>query len=154
MTQKFITSVDQPFALVRAQGNGQPGQRPATSVVWLEYQNRSGIFDGGEIWLMPHSGTIMPRGGKSAARRYNPARWRFSYKHPKQFAPEDVLYRFPHKRGTSSTDKTEHCGGPLLVEVRKAKKALPIIPEPEPKPIIDARTGQPVTRATVGERFK
>lgn len=130
MTQKFLTSVDRPFALVKSySGTSAPGRRPPSSVVWLEFQNEDGSFDGGEIYMLPNSGISHPY--------LKPPRWKFSYKHPKVFSSDAILHRFPHKRGINSSDRKEYCGGPTLIEVRVAKKALPITPEITPASEID-----------------
>jgi hypothetical protein len=121
--QKFNTSLDQPWALVRF-GAQTPGKRVGTSMAWLEYRNEDGTYIGGEVWMHAHSGI----GVRSGLHRNS--RWSFTYKRQKVFAPEDVLYRFPHGNGSRlfNDDNTKRVGGPLLVEIRRAKELLPIVP--------------------------
>lgn len=117
MTQQFLSSVNHPFALV-AHGSKQPGKRPGTAMAWLEWRAADGMYDGGEI--------RRPRRGV-----WRKAEWVFMYKHPKTFAPEDILHVFKIQRGVSSDAKDLHHGGPTNHQIRAAKLALPVIPERE-----------------------
>lgn len=98
MTDKLVTSLQFPWALVRVQGNGQPGRRPPTSVAWLEYDNGDS-FDGHLLYAQRNSC------------------WARRYKHTKKIPKADVLHVF----------KIPQRMMPRLSTVAAAKRALPII---------------------------
>jgi hypothetical protein len=100
--QKFVTALARPWALIRVQGNGQPGRRPPTSVAWLEYDSGT-HFDGGPVYF-----------GRDRT-------WYFAYKHQQQINKDRILFVFPNHKDRFS--------GPTPKQIRDAKQALPLIKE-------------------------
>lgn len=97
MTDKLVTALKFPWALVRVQGNGQPGRRPPTSMAWLEYDN-GGTYDGHLLYA-----------SKSGI-------WARRYKHTKKIPYADVLYIFTTPQRLMPTMST----------VKARKRALPL----------------------------
>lgn len=122
MTQKFLTSLAHPFALVRF-GPQTPGKRIGTSMAWLSHKNPDGTYSGCEI--KPKAGTGVWRNGM-----FTIPRWVFTYKHPKQFAPENIVHRFGHGVGQAVIvgDNTVRMGGPSRIVIDKIKRQLPKVP--------------------------
>lgn len=98
MTDKLVTSLQFPWALVRVQGNGQPGRRPPSAMAWLEFDNGES-FDG-HLLYADRSGC-----------------WARRYKHTKTIPKADVLHVF----------KMPQRFMPTLSTVKAAKRALPLI---------------------------
>lgn len=102
MTDKLVSSLAQPWALVLVSGNGQPGRRPPTSVAWLEYLNADGTYDGYILWY-------------STRKRC----WLRSYKKKHRFLEGQIAYRFQLGKQFILPER----------DVRVAKAALPVIEE-------------------------
>jgi hypothetical protein len=106
--QTFGSALKRPWALVRIGCNCPIGRRPATEVVYL-------TDDEGDHYL---GGVVSFYRGKDEPAK----RWHYSYKSAKRIPKSDVLHIFPHS--TKSP-----WGGPDEVDVRRARKALPVTTE-------------------------
>lgn len=82
--QMFVSGLKQPWALIRVQGNGQPGRRPPTSVAWLEYPVMNVMREITGYYGCELTPSRANRGG-----------WIFSYKHQKVISADRVLHTFP-----------------------------------------------------------
>jgi hypothetical protein len=120
--QTFGSALRQPWALARIGSNCPPGRRPATEIVYLT-DDEGDWYLGGTVSFYRARGRLVrtETGFKRTGEELTP-RWHYSYKRAKRIAKADVLHIFP------STDKSTY-GGPLIAEVRRARKALPITPE-------------------------
>lgn len=116
MTDKLVTGLPQPWALVLVSGNGQPGRRPPTSVAWLEFKNPDGTYDGFVLWY-------------STRKRC----WVRMYKKRHQFTAAQIIHRFQLPKQYVLTER----------EVRATKAALPLIEE-EPTTACDVCNKQNV----------
>lgn len=120
--QKFITSLQHPWALVKTQAQ-TPGKRPGTTVAWLEYRNPDGSYDGGEVWMEAHSGVRIRSG---VTRR---PRWHFTYKRQKQFQPEEIIHRFKYDGGLKlNPENTVRLGGPFMTDINFIRRGLLPLP--------------------------
>lgn len=120
---KFVTSLRQPWALIKAQGDGSPGRRPASRMAWLEYDNGNYI----EGWVLDRTWRLREADGSMRAGAH-PSGFVRRYRRPTKIYESDILYRFPHQK---------NCG-PSKAEEAAARRNLPKIPEFESAPLSDA----------------
>jgi hypothetical protein len=116
--QRFVTSLRNPFVLIKTQGDKSPGRRPASRVAWLEH-------DCGDYYL----GGVIVSPTKMLDIR---AVWHFRYNHQMKIRKEIVLHVFNYGTGEKIDGHLFARQGISRRMVNMAKAALPLIPEDPP----------------------